>query len=300
VENHAYFAQQQFSVQDRWFVVLGARVNVNSRFGTEAMPKLSAGGFPVQFREGPISSVKIFTNIGRGIKNPNFFELFGGGSVDGNPNLHPERARTIDAGAELTLNSQRWLGRITYFDNRYDAQVAFRSSGPSGDGRPDYLNIDGSKAHGLELEWALQRAWLGLIASGSYSLVDTKVVTFVSTSEQFEPGQPLLRRPKRAATTRLTYVRGRSAVHFDMRYVGRRHDSSFLFMSSPQFPGRSIDISVNPAYMLVGVGGDVRVHDDLTLFVRADNLTDEKYESALGYPGLPRAIMVGSRFSIGR
>jgi len=300
VENHAYFVQQQFKVEDRWFVTVGARINDNSRFGTEAMPKLSVGGFPVQFRAGPISSVKVFTNIGRGIKNPNFFELFGGGSVDGNSNLHPERARTIDAGAELTFDSQRWLGRVTYFDNRYDAQVAFRSSGPSGDGRPDYLNIDGSKAQGLELEWALQRAWLGVIASGSYSLVDTKVVAFVSTSEQFQPGQPLLRRPRHAATARLTYVRGRAALNFDMRYTGKRHDSSFLFMSSPQFPGRPIDIGVNPTYALFGIGGDVRVHDDLTVYLRIDNLTDEKYESALGYPGLPRAVMVGGRFSIGR
>jgi outer membrane cobalamin receptor len=42
------------------------------------------------------------------------------------------------------------------------------------------------------------------------------------------------------------------------------------------------------------------VHDDLTVYLRIDNLTDEKYESALGYPGLPRAVMVGGRFSIGR
>ena len=37
------------------------------------------------------------------------------------------------------------------------------------------------------------QASTGLTASVGYAFVDTKVVSFVSTSEQFQPGQPLLR-----------------------------------------------------------------------------------------------------------
>ena len=78
IDNHAFFAQQQFAV-GQWFVTAGARVDDNSRFGTEVSPKLSAGGFPVPFRKGPVSSVKVFVNVGRGIKNPTFLELFPSG-----------------------------------------------------------------------------------------------------------------------------------------------------------------------------------------------------------------------------
>ena len=42
-----------------------------------------------------------------------------------------------------------------------------------------------------------------------------------------------------------------------------------------------------------------RAHDALTLFVRGDNLADEQYDSALGYPGLPRALVAGARWTLG-
>jgi vitamin B12 transporter len=267
-------------------------------------PKAGLGAFLLPYRPGTVSSAKIFVNAGRGIKNPSFGELYGSAFTDGNPNLSPERARTIDAGFETTFDRQRLLVRVTYFDNAYNDQVAFKSSGPGVDGRPDFINIDGSEAKGWEIEGAVQKPVAGgLTASGAYALVDTRVVAFVSTSEQFQPGQPLLRRPKHAAMMRLTYARGRAAVNVNLRYVGQRHDAAFLGLSivpSPQFPAsRPVDITVNPAYTLVWLGGEVRLAREVSAFVRVDNLGDVKYESALGYPGLPRAVVVGARVRIG-
>ena len=128
VDDHAYFAQQQFAIADHWHVTVGGRVDDHSDYGTEFSPKLSAGGYPLPFRPGPLSSLKVFTSIGKGIKNPVFGELFGSAFVDGNPGLRPERARTVDAGLEVTLDNQRWVGRATYFDNAYTDQVAFQFS----------------------------------------------------------------------------------------------------------------------------------------------------------------------------
>ena len=300
VEDHAYFAQQQFTIADRWFLTAGGRVDDHSHYGTEVSPKLSAGGYPLPFTSGPVSSLKIFTNIGKGIKNPAFSELFGSAFADGNPNLRPERARTMDAGIEFTFDDQRWLSRVTYFDNTYKDQVAFKfSPGFGGDGLPDFINIAGSGANGVELEASLQRPIAGVRARATYALVDTEVVTTVSTSEQFQPGQPLLRRPKHAGTLQVTYTRGPGSLHVQLRSVGQRHDASFLGLSRVS-DGRPVDITVNPGYTVVGLGGQVRLDDDLTLFVRIDNLTDKKYESALGFPGLPRAVVLGGRFTVGR
>ena len=300
VDDHAYFAQQQFVVADNWYATAGVRVDENSRFGTEASPKLSFGGYPVAFRDRLVSSVKLFTNVGRGIKNPTFFELFGSGFVDGNRNLNPERARTFDAGAEVTFDAQRWLSRVTWFDNSYTSQVAFRfSPGFGGDGVPDYLNIAGSHARGVELEGGLQRPIGGVTANVSYSYVDTDVVATASTSEQFQPGQPLLQRPRHSGYVGIRYTRGRGGVHLNVRVTGRRHDAAFLGLSRHS-DGVPVDITVNPGYTLVSVGGQYRVRDDVTLFVRADNVTDERYQSALGYPGLPRTFVVGGRFSLGQ
>ena len=303
-QNNAFFVQQRFNGRDRWFGTLGARVERNSRYGTSGSPKAGLGGFPVPYRSGPVSSAKVFANVGRGIKNPTFGELYGSAYTDGNPNLNPERARTIDAGIETTFDSQRFLVRATWFDNRYDNQVAFNFSGSAGDGKPDFVNIDGSEAKGLELEGALQKPVAGgFTASAGYALVDTKVVAAVSTSEQFQPGQPLLRRPKHSATLRLAYGRGRALVNVNVQYVGQRHDAAFLGLSavpSARFPtGRSVDVTVNPAYTLIWLGGDVRLAHGASLFARIDNLGDAAYESALGYPGLPRSAVVGVRFNVG-
>ena len=300
IEDHAYFAQQQFTFADHWYATAGVRVDDNSRFGTQASPKLSVGGYPIPINDGQVSSVKVFANVGRGIKNPNFSELFGSGFVDGNPGLNPERARTIDAGAEFTFDAQRWLGRVTWFDNNYKDQVAFQySAGWGGDGIPDYLNIAGSKARGFELDGGLQRPIGGVTANASYAYVDTEVVTTVSTSEQFQPGQPLLRRPKHSGNVQVTYTNGPASVHLNAMVTGDRHDAAFLGLAR-QSDGTPVDITVNPAYTLVSLGGQYRVHDALTLFLRADNLTDEDYESVLGYPGLPRAFVIGGRFNFGQ
>ena len=302
VENNAFFVQQQLQARDRWLATVGVRLDRNSHYGNNASPKLSLGGFLVPYRQGGVSSVKVFSNIGRGIKNPQFGELYSTAFTDGNPNLRPERARTIDAGGEVTFDSQRVLARVTYFDNAFNDQVAFKSSGPGIDGKPDYINIDGSKASGVEIEGVLQRPLHGVTASAGYALVATEVVAFVSTSEQFQPGQPLLRRPKHSAILRASYARGRATVNFNLRYVGQRHDAAFLGLAavpSPQFPtGRAVDITVNRGYTVSWLGGEVRVSRDLAAYLRIDNLTDTVYESVLGYPGLPRAAVAGVRVNV--
>ena len=300
IEDHSYFAQQQFRFADQWFATAGFRIDDNTRFGTEASPKVSFGGYPLAINDGTVSSVKVFANVGKGIKNPAFSQLFGSGFVDGNPNLVPERATTIDVGAELTFDAQRWLGRVTWFDSDYEDQVAFQfSPGFGGDGIPDYLNIDGSQARGIELDGGLQRPIGGVTASVSYAYVDSEVVNNVNTSDQFRPGQPLIRRPKHSGFVQVNYTRGRASANLNVRFTGDRHDSAFFNLTRVS-DGLSVPITFNPGYTLVGLGGQYRFSDELTIFLQADNLTDKVYDSALGYPGQPRAFVLGGRFNFGQ
>jgi outer membrane receptor protein involved in Fe transport len=136
--------------------------------------------------------------------------------------------------------------------------------------------------------------------------VDTRVVTNISTSQQFQPGQPLLRRPRHSGTVRATYTLGRANVFFNMRIVGDRHDNSFLSLRTVPNAERpaalTTDITVNPGYVVAGLGVDYRLHETLTVFLRGDNVGDTEYDSALGYPALPRAVVFGARvrWSAGR
>jgi outer membrane receptor protein involved in Fe transport len=301
-DNNAFFIQQQFSIQDRWFVTVGARTDVKESFDTFFSPKVSGGGFIVPLQRGAVSSVKVFGNIGKGIKAPTFSERFGGSFNDPNVDLKVERARTADIGVEATFADQRIRGGVTYFNNDYQDQIAFRS-GNVGDGVPEYINIDGSRADGWELELAVQRPVAGLTGGVTYALVDTEVVTNLSTSQQFLPGQPLLRRPKHSGTVRIGYAMGRVSASFDTRWVGDRHDNSFLFMSTVANAARPTfftDITLNPGYAVSGFGIDFEAAREATVFLRVNNAGETEYDGALGFPGMPRTVMAGVRFNVGR
>lgn len=303
LDNNAVFVQHQSTFADRWFLTAGARVDRKERYDTYVSPKLSAGGFILPYRTAAVSSVKVFGNVGRGVKSPLFTERFGGtGFADPNPDIKVEQAKSADLGIEATFADQTVRATAIYFRNSFTDQISYRF-GPTGDGIPEYINIDGSKASGLELELALQRPRGGLTAVGTYSYVDTEVVTNQSTSQQFQPGQPLLRRPRHSGSLRAAYVKGRATVDVNVRLIGDRFDNSFLFFQTVPNAERptstTTDITINSGYVVAGLGLNFRVHDALTAYVRIDNLGDTVYDSALGYPGLPRAVVVGSRFNFG-
>ena len=298
--NNAAFVQQQFSLGDRWFAAVGARVDDKSMYDAFSSPKISAGGYLRPVRAGAVSSVKVFGNVGKGIKSPNFFERFGGSFADPSPELKVERARTMAVGVEVTLADQRVRATAAVFDNHSRDQIEFRTTSPffAPDGKSDYLNIAGSNAHGVELEGALQRPYKGVTAVLTYAFVPTEVIETTDLDAQFRPGQPLLRRPKHSGTIRVNYGNGPVGVHWDTRIVGDRHDSSFIGLQTPS--SESGEISFNPGYTVSGLGVEYKTHRAATIYFRADNIFDEAYEGALGYPGLPRSAMVGVRFNLQR
>jgi outer membrane cobalamin receptor len=67
----------------------------------------------------------------------------------------------------------------------------------------------------------------------------------------------------------------------------------------PGFPtGRAANITVNPAYTGLGLSAEYRLRRGVSIYLRADNLTDAEYERALGYPGLPRSAVMGIRLDL--
>ncbi len=303
LDNHGVFVQQQSALGDRWFATVGMRVDRKERYDTFVSPRLSLGGFLVPARDGTLSSLKVFGNLGRGVKSPTFTERFGGaGFADPNPDIQVEVVRSSDVGLEAMIADGRLRAAAIYFDNRFTDQISFRP-GVVGDGIPEFINIDGSKATGWEIELALLKPVAGLTVASTYALVDTAVVTNQSTSQQFQPGQPLLRRPRHSGTIRAGYVYGRASLHGSVRMIGQRFDNSFLSLRTVPNTERpsavTTDITVNPGYAVLGLGADLRVQRGLAIFVRADNLGDAAYDGVLGYPGLPRSVVLGARWNVG-
>jgi vitamin B12 transporter len=302
LNNHGVFAQHQSSFADRYFVTIGARVDDKESYGTFFSPKLSAGAFLIPVRAGALSSLKLFGNLGRGVKSATYSERFGGSFADPNPDIEVEQARSGDVGLEATFADSHLRVTAAYFRNDFTDQISFRP-GAVGDGIPEFINIDGSRASGFELEGGLLRSVGGFMAWATYSFVDTEVVTNQSTSQQFQPGQPLLRRPRHAGSLRAAYSLGRVTVNGNLRIIGDRFDNSFLSLRTIPNAARpspiTTDITVNPGYVVAGASVEARLHDRLTAYVRGDNLGDTEYDSALGYPGLPRSFVVGARVRVG-
>lgn len=300
-DNQSVFVQQQFAVRDRWFATVGGRFD-RKESASFFSPKLSAGGYLVPVRNGVVSSLKVQGNLGHGIKSPSLGDRFGGPFTDPAPGLKVEQARTGDLGVEATFAGQRFRALVTYFNNDYTDQIAYRG-GVAGDGIPEYINIDGSQADGWEMEWALQRPIGGFTASAGYALVDHRVVTNLSTSQQFQPGQPLLRRPKQSGHLRATWTRDRVTINASAHVTGDRHDHSFLSLRTVPNAARpapiTTDITVNPGYVVTNLGIDVRAHRLVTVYLRGENIADASYDSVLGYPAMPRTVMAGARFTFG-
>jgi outer membrane receptor protein involved in Fe transport len=92
---------------------------------------------------------------------------------------------------------------------------------------------------------------------------------------------------------------------FDTRIVGDRHDNTFFFpqlrtVANATRPAFSTDLTVNPGYVVAGFGADYEVQRQAHVFLRVNNVGDTEYDTALGYPGLPRSAMVGVRFNIAK
>ena len=124
-------------------------------------------------------------------------------------------------------------------------------------------------------------------------------MTNISTSQQFQPGQPLLRRPRHAGSFRTVLTRPRhreSEPSNDWRSFRQQLSFSANRAERGAPTATTTDITINPSYVVAGLGLDVRVRQALTFFFRGDNIGDTAYDLALGYPGLPRAMVVGARF----
>ena len=126
------------------------------------------------------------------------------------PDLKVERARTGDVGVEATFADQRFLapGRLLqqrlHRSDRVPAAAwpatASLSTSTSTARRPTAGSSSGRCSAGVG----------GVTASATYAHGRHRVVTNISTSQQFQPGQPLLRRPKHSGTVRAV-IRARPA-----------------------------------------------------------------------------------------
>ncbi len=148
-DNVGWTLQHQ-ALWPRLFATVSVRVEHNDSFGTATVPRVAAA-FVARQSRGAVGETRLKASAGRGIKEPTIVESY---SPDpfflGNPELLPERSRSVDAGIEQRLAHDRLKIEATWFDGRFRDIISTRtlSFNPF---RSQFFNIGETRARGLEL-----------------------------------------------------------------------------------------------------------------------------------------------------
>ena len=240
--------------------------------------------------------------------------------------IGPERSRSVDLGLEQGLWHQRARARVTVFDNQYDNLIEFLSkSALSLFGVPQsvaaatsfgaYVNSSSYRARGLEISLD-GKVGSHLIVSGQYTYLDAVVTqSFASSAlrpafNPAYPGVPIgafaplvggrpFRRAPNTASLHAAVVGSRGQLSIVGYFVGRQDASTFL---SDAFGGNSLLLpnhDLAAGYQKVDISGDYRLHRRIRLYAVVENVLNQRYEAALGFPALPVTVRTGLALTLG-
>jgi iron complex outermembrane receptor protein/vitamin B12 transporter len=114
-------------------------------------------------------------------------------------------------------------------------------------------------------------------------------------------GQRPFRRPAGTGSLLIAYTQGPAAVALTGYFAGKSDDSTFIVGSDINF-GNSLLLpndNLNAGYQKVDLSGSYRLHPRVKWFATMENLFDQHYEPAFGFPGLPINVRTGLTVSLG-
>lgn len=229
---------------------------------------------------------------GTGIRPPDAFEI----AFTDNPDLKPERSRSVEAGLTQALAGGAVQLDATVFFNQYDDLIVSVGSSLRDASRYRTGNISNARARGVELSGAWRHRG-GVETRASYTFLDADVRAVDGVAGQAPPpyrvGDRLLRRPKHQASFDLSWTHARLVGFGSVAARGETLDAEPAF-------GPSGGLYDNPGRVVADVGGSVRLVRGLHLYARALNLFDRAYEEVLGFPAPGRTLFAGVRVAAGR
>jgi outer membrane cobalamin receptor len=287
--NNAGVSLQHQALWRRVAVTAGGRFEHNASFGNAAVPRGSlvvvaheAGG-----ANGPIGDTRLHGAAGLGIKEPTLLQSFSPSPFfRGNPDLAPERSRSVEVGLEQRLAADRTRIGLTWFDNRYRNLISTRTTNPA-TFEAEYFNIGLTRARGAEL--SVEVAPIAAVRTrAGYTFLDSAVIDSTSpTSAVLTPGQPLFRRPRHSGFVEASWSHNRLGADLTGVFIGRFVDSDFSSLQPP--------LVDNPGFTTWDARLSYRLTAQLTALLSVDNVANADYMEPLGYQALGRAARVGLR-----
>ena len=285
--NNDVYLEQQLTL-GRLSVIAGGRLIHDSAFGSTAVPRVALTWQALRGGE-ILSGTRLRFTYATGFKEPRLEETFAGPPfTQPNLSLKPERSRSFEAGFQQDFFHNKYELSGTYFNNLFHDQINYVTVDPV-NFIGEYVNVNQAFAHGAEF---VLRAKLRprLLLNTAYTYTSSQYLDNPAPFDPtYNPGQPLLRRPKHSATALLSYLGNRWGANLSGGFVGRRSDSDFL--------GFGIDHAAG--YVRVDAGGWYAVRPRVTAYVNIENALDRRYNEVVGYPALPINFRAGLRFRIG-
>ncbi|MGE0638770.1 MAG: TonB-dependent receptor [Thermoanaerobaculia bacterium] len=205
----------------------------------------------------PLAGLRLRAGYGEAFRAPSLADLYYPGF--GNPDLQPERSESVELGLDGESGPIHYS--VALFQNDLDNLIEF-----------DFatflpMNLGRARARGIEAS-----------AGWRTTLVDATLAATWLDGENLETGGPLLRRPREKSSLTLLVHPGRWTVGGVVRHVGSRTDFG--------------DVDLD-AYTALDLSLSTRLGERWEPFVRVDNVTDEEYEEAAGFPAPGIAFAAG-------
>jgi len=284
------YAQQQLTWRSLTAIV-GGRFVHNSAFGNIGLPRIALTWQALRGGE-VFSGTRLRFSYATAFKEPRLEETFNGIPANAfnipNPGLKPEHTRAFEAGVQQDFLRSKYVFTATYFNNLFHNQINYVTVDPV-NFVGEYTNVNQALAHGAEIG-VQARLRSRLLLNTAYTYTSTQIlVNPAPINSLYNPGQPLLRRPRHSATVLLSYLGTRWGGNISGSFVGHRPDSDFL--------GFGIDHAAG--YARVDLGGWYAVHPRITAYMNVENALDRRYNEVVGYPALPINFRAGLRFRLG-
>jgi outer membrane cobalamin receptor len=297
-----YFTEARWTHRSRLFVTGGLRVDDIRRDPFVLLPEDRVtsvnprAGIAWIIRPDVTSATRLHASAGTGIRPPGGFDI----AFTDNPALKPERSKSAEAGVEQTFAGGLAAAEAVAFFNQYDDLIvavgSFRQSS-----RYTTDNISNARSRGLELGLSAGRRLatrvpLHLRGRLGYTFVDSSILAVDRdrlAPPPFEVGDPLLRRPRHQLSVDGSVEAGRLTGFIS---GGARSRVLDVEPSLGTFGG----LFYSSGFNVWNAGAAWRIQRIGEVYARVENLFDETYEEALGFPALGRRATIGVRVAAGR
>ena len=268
-DTRSIYALHQISLFENLHLSFGARLDAIEHEDSFGTWRATAA------YEVPNSSTTLRASIGTGAKAPSLFQLYD--PLYGTPGLEPERSIGADIGIDQRLLDDRLTLSATFFANRFRDLIDFSFSPgdcPPGNLYGCYLNVARARTSGIELS---------ADAEIVPSLLRVKAVYTHTDAFDLATHLRLARRPQDEGRLGLiiTPTAGLS-IEPSVVFVGRRFSTT----------GEKDELA---PYARFDVYADYKIDETFSMYLRAENLTNARYQDVYNYGTAGRSFYAGLR-----